>query len=384
MNPEHGGPSQGIRNMVPALEALGVHNEILCFDSPDASYVTSGGFVIHALGQAKGPYAYNVALENWLADNLGKYDVVVIHGLWLYNSYGTYNAWEKYKKKHSNAPKLYVMPHGMLDPYFQKAKERRLKALRNTVFYAFLERKVINNSNGILFTCQQELLLAREPFKPYRPKAELNIGYGIQAPPAYSAEMDDAFYAACPGLTKTQPFLLFLSRIHQKKGTDLLLKAYVEIIKNADLPALVIAGPGIDTEYGKGLLEFSAGNEKIFFPGMLKGNQKWGGFYNCEAFILPSHQENFGIAVVEAMACRKAILTTDKVNIWREIHDGDGGIVNNDDLDGTLGLINDWNALSATEKEHMGNNAYKVYRDNFSVEEAAQKLKTILEEQING
>ncbi|MFY7731781.1 MAG: glycosyl transferase family 1, partial [Flavobacterium sp.] len=82
MNPEHGGPSQGIRNMVPALQEIGVYNEVVCFDDPDSSYLSSSAFTIHALGNGKGPYSYNGKLSEWLKNNFHRFDVVVIHGLW--------------------------------------------------------------------------------------------------------------------------------------------------------------------------------------------------------------------------------------------------------------------------------------------------------------
>ena len=69
----------------------------------------------------------------------------------------------------------------------------------------------------------------------------------------------------------------------------------------------------------------SAANSRITFTGMLSGNLKWGAFAAAEAFILPSHQENFGIAVAEALACGTPVLISDQVNIWREIvQDGSG------------------------------------------------------------
>lgn len=385
MNPEHGGPSQGIRNMVPALQEIGVYNEVVCFDDPDSSYLSSSAFTIYALGNGKGPYSYNGKLSSWLKNNFHRFDVVVIHGLWQYNSYGTYKAWKKYKKTNSTYPKLYVMPHGMLDPYFQKAPERRIKALRNTIFYALFEGKVVNGCNGVLFTCQQELELAREPFSPYKPQSELNIGYGIQPPPAYNSElMDEAFYKTCPDLKQGTPYMVFLSRIHQKKGVDLLIKAYLDLKENNNIPDLVIAGPGLDTDYGKQLQDLASRSKKIHFPGMLKSEAKWGAFYNSEAFVLPSHQENFGIAIVEAMACSKAVLITDKVNIWQEIKNGDGGIVVNDDFDGVKSALVKWLSFTNEERRKKGERAYEVYTSFFSVKTAALRFKTIFENNING
>ncbi len=376
MNPKKGGPSQGIRNSIPELVKLGVENEVLCFDSTNSDFINSDDLIIHAIGPSKGPYGYCSKLESWLKVNLDRFDAVIIHGLWLYNSYGTYRVWRKYKETHDKAPKLFIMPHGMLDPYFQKAKDRKIKAIRNLVFWKLFESKVVNGVDGLLFTCQQELLLARKPFSPYRPKVELNIGYGIKEPPANSNKMLDAFFSKCPEL-KFKSYLLFISRIHIKKGVDLLIQAYNKMyLANSTIPALVIAGPGLDTDYGKEMRGIAG--ENIYFPGMLSGNAKWGAFRGCDAFILPSHQENFGIAVVEAMACSKPVIISDQVNIYSEIEASSAGIVIKDSEEGVLNGLEAWFNLTESERSFMQKNAYDSFKRFFFIENTALKFKSTI------
>src|SRR5690606_33592150 len=226
MNPTHGGPSQGIRNSIPAMDALGANNEVLCFDPPDAPFLDSNLCPIHAIGPATGPYAYCKALRPWLKLNIHRFDAIIIHGLWLYNSFGTYKVWKKYKKRQPRGPRLFLMPHGMLDPYFQRAKGRKLKALRNWFFWKLIEQRVVNNIDGLLFTCEQELLLARQSFRPYTPKDEINVGYGVEAPPANNLLTSEAFLNQHGGL-KDRPYWLFMGRIDPKKGLDFLINAYL-------------------------------------------------------------------------------------------------------------------------------------------------------------
>lgn len=250
MNPVQGGTCQGIRNSIPEMQKMGIENEVVCFDATDAEYLGKDSFVIHTLGKANNPWGYNEALIPWLNNNFHSFDVVIINGIWLYHSYATYKAWTAYKKINKKHPKLFVMPHGMLDPYFQKARDRKLKAIRNLIYWKLIEKNVINNVDGILFTCEEELCLARESFKPYHPKKELNVGYGIQPPPPYSEKMIQAFSAKAIGWTN-KPFLLFLSRIHEKKGVDLLIKTYLKLEAEVQyLPQLIIAGP-LNTVYSE-------------------------------------------------------------------------------------------------------------------------------------
>jgi glycosyltransferase involved in cell wall biosynthesis len=122
------------------------------------------------------------------------------------------------------------------------------------------------------------------------------------------------------------------------------------------LPDLVIAGPGWDSGYGsevRALIDEAnrsiastancklqtADSVPIHAVGMLSGAAKWGALYGCEAFVLPSHQENFGIAVVEALACGKPVLISNQINIWREIAEDGAGMVEEDTEGGVEKLL---------------------------------------------
>ena len=115
--------------------------------------------------------------------------------------------------------------------------------------------------------------------------------------------------------------------------------------------------------------------------GHLSGDAKWGAIYGCEAFILPSHQENFGIAVAEALACSKPVIITNKINIFREIENGGGGIVDDDTLEGMVANLKEWICLNSVSKVKMGKDAYKVYQNHFDSKSAAERLVAVLKSQ---
>lgn len=371
MDPSKGGPCQGIRNFIPALAQLGVENEVVSLDSPSASFLEEDDFPIHALGPVLNPWSYSKVLTSWLLRHCVRYDVVVVHGLWLYPGYAVSRAISKAKKQGAKVPRFFVMPHGMLDPYFQKAPERRLKAVRNWFYWKLIEGKIVNGADGVLFTCEEELILAKQTFWPYKPKKAINVGYGISEPPKYSVKMKKDFSEKCAFIGDT-PYLVFLSRIHSKKGLDILLTAYKSVsVDFPDLPKLVIAGPGIDSPYGKKLLNLVHADDvlqqRVLFTGMLTGDAKWGAFYGSEAFILPSHQENFGIAVVEAMACGKPVLISNKVNIWREIEKNEAGLVGEDNVEDIVKMLKMWASTSGDLKMTMGNQARKCFDEKFHI-----------------
>ncbi|PZX52078.1 glycosyltransferase [Algoriphagus chordae] len=391
MNPLAGGTSEAVRNTIVHLNTLGIESEVVSLDDPTCQFLSEEKFVVYALGPSKTSWNYSDKLRPWLERNLQFYDRVVIHGLWQYCGFAVHNAFKQISKEasgKSQALRYYIMPHGMLDPYFQEVSSRKFKAIRNNIYWFLIENKVIKNAQGLLFTCEEEKLLARKPFQPYEPNKEDSIGFGIIEPPAFSADMADAFSLVNNGLNEV-PYFLFLSRIHDKKGVDLLLRAYEAIALEKQqlfqldhLPKLVIAGPGLETEYGVKVKRIVDQSEllrdRVIFVGMLQGDAKWGAFYGCEAFILPSHQENFGIAVVEALACSKPVLISNKVNIWREIENSNAGIVANDDLEGTITIIRSWLSADAKTKNSMNRDSRLCYECNFSIGPSAENMLKVI------
>lgn len=385
MDPAYGGPSQGIRNYNGELSKIGISRTVVSLDDPKSDFLALDKFSIIALGAGKRPWFYNSKLIPWLITNLQLYDVVIINGLWLFPSFAVWfiTKYHKYfyrgeKNEELKLPKILVMPHGMLDPWFQKAEGRISKSIRNWLYWHLIENRVVNLANGLLFTCERELQLARTTFKNYKPRNEFNIGYGIPHPPENCAASKNAFFSL-NFVDESEPYFLFLSRLNEKKGLDLLIKAYLSLKKeDTVIPKLVVAGPGLDTAFGKAMQRLASSDNDIIFAGMLSGDAKWGAFYGCEAFILPSHQENFGISVVEALACAKPVLISNQVNIWQEIEQSGGGIVVEDSINGTRSAIEQWSRLSPPQKREMGQRAYEAYQSLFAITSVAKKLYDVI------
>lgn len=379
MNPNTGGPCQMIRTFAPWFIEQGNSLDVVCLDAPDSKFLAGEAFRIHALGQGRGSFNYHPALLPWLKKNLVNYDAAILNGLWQYQGYALWRA-----AKRPGTPPFYIFPHGMLDPWFQKISVRPLKAVRNWMLWKIAQHRVVHDAAGLLFTCEEERRLASKPFSPYAPKREAVVGLGLPKPPPYQPAMKTAFLEKCPGLGGKR-FLLFLSRIHPKKGVDLLIKAYSEVCKTPEyqmLPSLVIAGPGLETDYGKEMQKLSeeiCPAHSVFWPGMLAGDSKWGALYNCDASILPSHQENFGIAVVETLACGRPVLISDQVNIWREIKEDGAALVQPNSVEGTTRLFRDWAGLTADLMSKMAANSIPCFQRHFSIEGATRNLIAAIE-----
>jgi glycosyltransferase involved in cell wall biosynthesis len=375
LDPRTGGVCQAVKSIIKGLNFSNWNNEVLSLDHPEETYVKSNDFTVHAMGHGKTPWNYKKGLVAWFSQNLKAYNAIIVHGLWQYQSHAVHKVWSKLPEPR---PRLYVMPHGMLDPYFQNAPGRRLKAIRNLFFWEFVEKRLINDSDGMLFTCEMEQNLAPQSFSNYKPKHEYIVGLGVEPPPLFHNLMQSSFLALCPAVADKK-YLLFLSRINPKKGVDLLINAWVKLkLTGIELPLLVIAGPGLDTPFGKAMVDAAASHPDILFPGMLTGDAKWGAFYGAELFILPSHQENFGIAIVEAMACQKPVLITDQVNIFKEISDNHSGIVFTATETGVYEGLKDWFKLNEDAKSDYGTHAKNTYKQIFSPNVAAKALLAVL------
>ena len=120
----------------------------------------------------------------------------------------------------------------------------------------------------------------------------------------------------------------------------------------------------------------------ITWTGMLHGDFKWGAFWAADAFILPSHQENFGIAVAEALSTGTPVLISDKVNIWREIKEDKAGFIEEDTLEGCLKLLQRHLAAQGDEWDKMRQNARTCFLNRFEITKAAESLLGVIQKGI--
>jgi glycosyltransferase involved in cell wall biosynthesis len=113
---------------------------------------------------------------------------------------------------------------------------------------------------------------------------------------------------------------------------------------------------------------------RVHWPGMIKGDAKWGAFYAAEVFILPSHQENFGIAVAEAMCCGKAVLLADKVNIAPDIAADGAGLMESDTPEGTDNLVRRWIEMRPAARTAMALQAEKTFDARYDMRKSAATI----------
>jgi glycosyltransferase involved in cell wall biosynthesis len=172
-----------------------------------------------------------------------------------------------------------------------------------------------------------------------------------------------------------------MGRLHPKKGCDLLLEAYAATLANDPAWRLVFAGP--DASGWQQTLRSRADAlgiaDRIVWTGMLRDTLKWSAFAAAEVFVLPSHQENFGIAVAESLACGVPVLISREVNIWREIEAANAGFVAPDTIEGTTSLLTRWQQLPEADRTTMRRNAHKCFAEHFDIEHSAARVLQAIE-----
>lgn len=366
LNPQHGGPAAGLRAITPALRALGHETTFVTADAPGSTFGEALDATVIPLGPARGGYVYTPKLEPWLRAHASGYDAVFVHGLWQHHGRVVHRVLR------GRTPPYFVFPHGMLDPWFRSAYP--LKHAKKWGYWQLCERFVLRDAAAVLFTCDEERRLARQSFRPYACR-ECVVAYGTAAPTGSPAHHLAAWRDHRPALAG-RPFWLFLGRVHPKKGVDLFLRTAAELVRaGRSVPALVIAGPCADQDYRHHLESLAAASGlDVHWTGMLTGAIKWGALRSAEAFVLPSHQENFGLAVAEALAAGTPVLISRKVNIWTEIDAAGAGLVDVDDLAGTRRLLDRWLALPDSARTTMRAAAQRLFQERYDVSRVAHSL----------
>ncbi len=369
LSPDGGGPPEAVRQLVKAYVEVGVEIEVVCLDEPDSPYLADVSCRVHALGQSLlGRYAFSPRLWRWLHGNVHRFDALVINGIWTFPGVATRSAARKTKIPYG------VFVHGALDPWFNKTYP--LKHLKKN-FYWPIQRAVLHDAEVVFFTTDAERDLAMQSFR----KSEWNsmvVPYGINDPEdahPNHAEQIQAFYDAMPQL-RGRRFLLFLARIHEKKGCDLLIEAFAKVAALAPDVDLVVAGPdqvGLQSKLQHLAAEHGIG-KRVHWPGFLGGDLKWGAMRACDAFVLPSHQENFGIAVVEALAVGRPVLISNQVNIWQDIEADKVGLVDEDTPEGIERLLLQWFDLPRQERNAMAARARPSFVRRYGMYRAAQAI----------
>jgi glycosyltransferase involved in cell wall biosynthesis len=290
-----------------------------------------------------------------MARAIPSFDVIHVHGLYRFppTIAASISRW-------FGVP-FVIQPHGSLDPYLYDKSTLNKPRLKR-VYERCFDLPNLNAAAAIHYTAEEErdrasFLQLRSPsfvipngvewgrFRELPTRGELRGRWGV----------GDA------------PIILFLGRLHRKKGLDLLIPAFAAIRQLEPNVQLVIAGPEND-DYGRTVREWVTErglNSSVHFVGPLYGIDVVRAFVDADVFVLPSYTENFGVAVVEAMACALPVVISDQVNIHAEISSAGAGLVTRCDAEDVaaalLALLGD-----ADRRHIMGTSGRKLAQERYA------------------
>jgi glycosyltransferase involved in cell wall biosynthesis len=292
--------------------------------------------------EAVNPYVYSDAQLD-----LSSFNVIHDHGIWL-----PFNHKIASSSNRQRVARI-VSPHGMLEKWaFQH------KGIKKAIAWQLYQKKDISSATAIHCTSRMELETLRE-LNSSTPIALIPFGMDV---PTYSVKKK-----------QNKNYILFLSRIHEKKGLLSLVRAWSRI-RNEDWK-IVIAGPnenGHLHEVQKLVNELSL-NEFFEFPGEVYGPDKENLFRNADLFVLPTFSENFGFVIAEALSYGVPVITT-KGAPWEELRIHNCGWWIDIGVDPLESALQD--AINRTKQslEEMGKNGIKLITEKYSWSICAEKM----------
>lgn len=375
IDPATGGTAEALLQLARTHREMGHTVEIVSLDAPGAPWIESAPVKIHALGPGRGSYGYTPRFVPWVRERAGEFDAVVAHGFWQHNNVGAWRA-----LRDARTP-CFLFAHGMLDDWFRRTYP--LKHVKKCLYWWLCQHRAMERAAAVIFTSEEEWRSSRRSFKPFRCRKEI-VPLGIAAPAGDGARQREAFLDSMPAL-RNRRVLLFLGRVHEKKGCDLLVNSVAALREMPEWahpadgrrPCVAIFGPCADEAYRAKLAARVEGDD-VVWGGMVTGDLKWGAFRAADAFVLPSHQENFGVAVVEALACGVPSLISNQVNIWREVVCDGAAFADRDDLEGTTRLLRRWLTINDEERNAMRERARRCFAQRYEIRRAAERLIEVL------
>jgi glycosyltransferase involved in cell wall biosynthesis len=320
----HGGPSYAVRAIVRALTERGVDVLIATTDADGngsrlnvalGSPVVRNGLTYIFFRRDLRLYNVSTGLWRWVDANIRAFDLVHIHALFSFSSTVAARA----ARKH--AIPYIIRPLGVLNRWGMENRRRFVKGLS----FRLIENPILKNSAAIHYTSRAEQHEAEicDPRIASHPSAIIPLP--VVAPANVSA---DTFVQRFPAAQGKQ-LILYLSRIHPKKGVELLLQAFSSIASSELSALLVLAGEG-PAEYISMLRQQVSHldlSDRVIWPGFLAGDDKAAAFAAASVFVLPSFSENFGVAAAEALAAGVPTVITEDVAIAEYVRQPNAALI---------------------------------------------------------
>src|SRR5215207_472220 len=300
-----GGPATAIVPMCRALMQQGI--EVLLLSTTDGlSEVVEykGVPAIFFPSQWGASFKYSRPLASWLTSNIGNFGLAHIHAVFNHSSVAAARACRE-----AGVPYI-VRPLGTLDPWSMSQK-----SLRKRLFWQVSGKGMLGNAAAVHYTSEMEKLSTERHLGLNHGRV---IALGVNANSSHSNDR-----------LRREPYVLVLSRLHPKKGLDVLIDAFLLLGQTEKFAAwrLVLAGDGPPDYVSKLKAKVAASSQpdRIVFAGWLDDDKKQAVLGRASLLALPSHQENFGLCVMEALSHSVPVLVSPNVNLAAEIVSANAG-----------------------------------------------------------
>lgn len=317
---EVGGPARAVTDLCAAFARRGHEVTLVTWDDTDVPAAwKAGGSGLPRLITVPGPTIpgglFAPGALKTLRDLISRHEVLHLHGAW-----GTWNVQLGAAARKAGVP-YFVSIRGMLDDWCMAQK-----GAKKSLFLRLAGTRYYERAASVHLTAQFEYEQARKYFPKGKGTVIPNL---LDLEPFKTLPGPELARAKFPHLNTPDPVLLFLSRIHIKKGIENLLRAVRHLNDSGTACRAIIAGSGEEAYVAslKGLCTELGLDQRVAFVGLVTGDEKLSLYQAADLFVLPTSQENFGFVFVEALACETPVVTTKGVDIWPELEQGGGSVI---------------------------------------------------------
>ena len=311
------------------------------------------------------PRTFVPELTQFLVGNLTRFDLVHIHGLWRYPQWAAAH----YARK-LNIPYI-ISPHGMCEPY-----ELAHKGWKKKIYFNLIEMRSLQAAAAIHAISEAEQIHCSQ--LKISSTIEV-IPHGVLIPEELPASQIEAnLPMKMLSIPQKSPVILYMGRLHPKKGLEILLPAFLKLLSQHPSAYLVIAGPDVDG-YQDTLGQLGASykiNEQLIFLGMVTGIQKQAMLQRADVFTLPSFSEGFSVAILEALAAAKPVVITKQCYFEEVVNIGCGWVVEANILQ-LANALNSILEMSPSMRTRMGQLGRNLVEQKYTWELAVKKMKSL-------
>lgn len=366
MSPESGGPVMTLQNLTQALAHEDVHCQIFttCGNGSDASTTLDSHVLIYRFEPGLLAYVWNAyskklaaALWNRLEDHT--FDLVHVHEPWHYPGFAAFRAARNHK-----VPYVLTL-HGTLDEWCLQHKR-----LKKFIYLKLIQDHIIKSSDTLhAHTCAEKARISNLGYKT----PVFVVPCGIDLASFDELPERSEFLATYPSLSGKR-VILFMGRLHSKKGLDVLARSYVSLSQKFEDTALLIVGPneGDTQKRIESILKTSPAFPRTVFTGMLTGKNKLAALASADLFVLPSYSEGFSRAVLESLAAGLPVVISRQCN-FPEVSEYNAGFVVEPDPASVTRAVT---ALLSNDRlrVRMGHNGRKLVREKYSSRRVAASM----------